>query len=220
MNTLQQTAPIKPYLRASQGNNPDVLTDIYNPLLNMAVWRRQLLPELAQATRQIVTSNKSLQIVCSVTPTNALAILQKELSGFDGGDVLSADIQQLVDMFCCLFEQTRVGLRLVTLERAMCPRFHVDKIPCRLVTTYEGVGTQWLEHQCVDRTKLGTGNNGLTDENSGLYSHSKDIQQLNSGDVALLKGENWEDNEGAGLVHRSPSHIDQNNRLLLTLDFV
>jgi hypothetical protein len=37
--------------------------------------------------------------------------------------------------------------------------------------------------------------------------------------VALLKGESWENNEGAGLVHRSPAVKSGQQRLLLTLDF-
>jgi len=38
-------------------------------------------------------------------------------------------------------------------------------------------------------------------------------------DVALLKGELWEGNEKAGLVHRSPAVPADHRRLLLTLDF-
>jgi len=100
----------------------------------------------------------------------------------------------------------------------MCPKFHVDRVPCRLVTTYSGTATQWLPHQSVDRTKLGTGSNGKSDEVSGLY-HRNDMRQLSVGDVALLKGESWSGNEGAGLVHRSPGLADGEKRLLLTLDF-
>jgi hypothetical protein len=142
---------------------------------------------------------------------------------------LSKDIAQLVDMFCCLFDLKRAGLRLTVLDRAMCPRFHVDKVPCRLVTTYQGIATEWLPHQCVDRSKLGFGNEGMSDEKSGLFQQSEDIQRLYKGEVALLKGEGWEGNEGAGLVHRSPSMSASNqsiwantaseSRLLLTLDF-
>ena len=47
-----------------------------------------------------------------------------------------------------------------------------------------------------------------------------DIKQLETGHVALLKGESWQGNEGAGIVHRSP-HSDSNyRRLYLTIDFV
>ena len=101
----------------------------------------------------------------------------------------------------------------------MCPRFHVDRVPCRLVTTYAGKATQWLAHDRVDRSKLGPGSEGKPDAESGLYTNVEDIQQLQQGDVALLKGECWEGNEGAGLVHRSPQLTAGTGRLLLTLDF-
>ena len=76
-----------------------------------------------------------------------------------------------------------------------------------------------IPHSCVDRTKLGAGSEGKSDDESGLFSQASDIQQLNEGDVALLKGEYWQGNEGAGLVHRSPMVPQDSLRLLLTLDF-
>ena len=122
-------------------------------------------------------------------------------------------------MFCCLFGIQEAGLRFTVLNRAMCPRFHVDVVPCRLVTTYQGAGTQWLPHHLVDRSKLGMGNNGRSDEQSGLFAAPNDIQNLTSGDVALLKGERWLENEGGGLVHRSPNLPTGMHRLLTRLDF-
>lgn len=44
------------------------------------------------------------------------------------------------------------------------------------------------------------------------------IQRLQAGEVAVLKGEKWQGNEGAGLVHRSPAA--QQGRLLLSLDWL
>jgi len=72
----------------------------------------------------------------------------------------------------------------------------------------------------VDRSKLGRGSKGLSDLESGLYRGAGDIEQLQRGDVALLKGELWEGNETAGLVHRSPAVSPGESRLLLTLDIV
>ena len=54
-----------------------------------------------------------------------------------------------------LFELKSVGLRLTALGHAMCPRFHVDRVPCRLATTYFGSATEWLPHDRVNRSKLG-----------------------------------------------------------------
>ena len=61
---------------------------------------------------------------------------------------------------------------------------------------------------------------GLTDDKSGLYQSEQDINQIAAGDVAMLKGELWQGNENAGLVHRSPQVQTGETRLLLTLDFM
>ncbi len=50
----------------------------------------------------------------------------------------------------------RVGLRLRVLDKAMCPRFHVDHVPVRLITTYAGVGSEWLAEGAMDRRQLGS----------------------------------------------------------------
>jgi len=154
----------------------------------------------------------------TVTPQTVLSSIRKSL-GDNTQLELCESIAELVDMFCHLFELKRVGLRLTVLNRAMCPRFHVDRVPTRLVTTFQGTATEWLPHQAVNREKLGLGNNGKPDSESGLYKNSHDIQQLSCGEVALLKGELWEGNENAGLVHRSPALPADESRLLLTLDF-
>lgn len=40
------------------------------------------------------------------------------------------------------------------------------------------------------------------------------------GEVALMKGERWQGNEGRGLVHRSPALSAGQRRLILTLDWL
>ena len=92
-------------------------------------------------------------------------------------------------------------------------------VPCRLLKTYTGIATQWIPHDLVDRSKLGVDCHNQSDEVSGLIQSETDIENLQSGQVALLKGERWEGNEGAGLVHRSPGLDEAECRLLLSLDF-
>ncbi|MFT2112600.1 DUF1826 domain-containing protein [Marinomonas sp. 2405UD68-3] len=204
--------------RASQGNEPEIFTDIYREDTNIAIWQRELTETLKQSVDAFLQSNAAFQASMTVTPQSALSSISEAL-GNKVSLELSKNISELVDMFCCLFELQRVGLRLTVLDRAMCPRFHVDKVNCRLVTTFQGVATEWLSQQSADRSKLGMGSNGQPDNQSGLYKSPQDIQQLNCGEVALLKGELWEGNENAGLIHRSPSPPEGERRLLLTLDF-
>jgi hypothetical protein len=209
--------PIK-FRRATQSEAPSVLTDIYEEDSNISIWQRELSAELKAAVKDFLASNQKFQTSMTVTPESGLSSVRQAL-GAQSSPLLSENIAELVDMFCFLFGLKRAGLRLSILDRAMCPKFHVDKVPCRLITTYEGIATEWLHHQDVNREKLGAGSKGLADDQSGLFENSDDIQQLNCGDVALLKGERWEGNENAGLVHRSPVLLSGERRLILTLDF-
>lgn len=105
-----------------------------------------------------------------------------------------------------------VGLRLHLLRGTMCPRFHVDRVPVRLLCTYQGIGTEWLPEGKVTRAKSSA---PLPDQLVG----AGDADRLATGAVGLLKGEAWECNEGRGLVHRSPEPGDQ-PRLVLALDWL
>ena len=207
----------------SQGESPAIFTDIYQEDVNIATWKRDLSSETQDSVKKFLALNPKFQSEMIVTPQDVFSRVSESFDGIS--DVsnlteLKRDIAELTDMFCCLFEIEQVGLRLQSLDSVMCPRFHVDRVPCRLVTTYQGVATEWLPHEVINHTKLGRGSNGLPDSISGLYKNHNDIQKLNCGDVALLKGTLWQENGDLGLVHRSPELSSGENRLLLTLDFV
>ena len=202
----------------SSGEHPTVLSDIYQKHVNIAIWQRNHDEELTQAVSYFLNQNKSVRKSLTLTPENAYEKLEYATDG-TAPKVLLENMVELVDMYCYLFDIKQVGLRLATLDSAMCPRFHVDKVPCRLVSTYHGIATQWIPNHVLDRSKLGHGSNGQPDSTSGLYRHETDIQQVTCGDVALLKGELWIGNENLGLVHRSPAMLPEETRLLLTLDF-
>ena len=229
MNALAPiTVQIKPteqlHRSAAKDSNANVLPHIYDQNTNIVIWQRDLEQVLTNAVNTLISTNAIKPLELAVSPDDAFDKLVTALKPNDNNrdetDALCKDITLLVEMFCCLFDLKRAGLRLKILDKPMCPRFHVDKIPCRLVTTYQGVATQWLNHSDVERSKLGTGNLGKPDEESGLFKSLNNINQLNQGDVALLKGEYWDENEGAGLVHRSPPVAENEQRLLLTLDFI
>lgn len=97
----------------------------------MAVWRRPITPPLLRDCRALFnhegqTSHRQM------VPAARLSNLHKTLPERDAYPHLIADIQLLGEMFSCLFDLSAIGLRLATLTRAMCPRFHVDHVPCRL----------------------------------------------------------------------------------------
>jgi len=196
---------------------PTVLSDIYQEKINIAIWQREISDTLQYSVKEFLSLNPTFQKEMILTPQDALSRVSESFN--NNMTEVSEDIAELVDMFCYLFELKEAGMRLKVLDKAMCPKFHVDKVPCRLVRTYQGMATEWLPHEVIDQTKLGWGCNGLPDSESGLYQSESDIQQLDCGDVALLKGTLWEGNENEGLVHRSPELIAKEKRLILTLDF-
>ncbi len=92
----------------------------------------------------------------------------------------------------------------VTLARPsdqMCPLFHVDFVSLRLIVTLIGPGTEWLSNDDVNRKQLGKGSNHRVIRDDAM------IQQLQTFQVGLLKGEEYPGNYGKGLVHRSPALI-------------
>lgn len=200
------------------GAAADCLADIYLTDVNLAVWQRQLSNSVKKNCLSLLADRHftGCRLVLAADKVASFGDALPELLRYPD---LRRDIQLLADMFLTLFGLERIGLRLTPLKSGMCPKFHVDRVPCRLITTYVGGGTEWLPHHEVNRCKLGAGSKGLNDAESGVVSSEASIQALASGDVALFKGEMWVGNEGAGLVHRSPV-IVPNNRLLLTLDFL
>ena len=205
------------YRHGKKDNHPTVFTDIYQSEINITIWQRKLASTLQNSVKTFLALNPAFQKKMILTPKDAFSRVNESFN--NNMTEVSEDIAELVDMFCYLFELKQAAMRLKVLDQAMCPKFHVDKVPCRLVTTYHSVASEWLPHEIIDHTKLGWSSNGLNDKESGLYQRESDIQQLVCGDVALLKGTLWKGNKNEALVHRSPVLPVNEKRLVLTLDF-
>ena len=193
------------------GDSPQVLAEVLQDGVNLAVWRRRLPAQLQDFSELAISLGQPLadQRVIDVDEQQmpVLPDLLREASDLLGYEAFVADVTWLVAAYTCLVGARRVGLRLRVLDGPMCPRFHVDNVPLRLLTTYAGPGSEWLQEQDSRRGELHTAD--LPVDN---------IKRLQPGEVGILKGEKWQGNEGAGLVHRSPS--GQQGRLLLSLDWL
>ena len=114
------------------------------------------------------------------------------------------------DMLSELLGCERMGIRVTTLRRPMCPRFHVDHVPCRLLVTIGGPGTEWIANGDVDRARLAD-----RDTDAPPIRPGRDIRRLATRSWSLLKGGAWDGRFG-GVVHRSPHQPAE--RLLLSFD--
>ena len=115
-----------------------------------------------------------------------------------------------------LFQETtksgeiKIQLEIVTTDK--CSLFHADYYRQRLLCTYFGPGTHWLDHSNVDRSALGKGNN------NSIVRDETAINRANTFDVLILKGQDFGEGELA-VVHRSPPIMrDNKRRVLLKID--
>ncbi|SEG26023.1 DUF1826 domain-containing protein [Marinobacterium lutimaris] len=193
------------------GNQAEVLGEIYQPECNLAVWQRDLEKKIEHYMAQLAESNRQVSLRCLIgTGEEMRAETAIQLNGalptFEGKEALVNNICELVEMYQCLFEPEQIGVRLATLRRAMCPKFHVDFLPARLVTCFSGAGTHWLPEPQNGCPRI-------------PETEPDRFEQISTGDVALLKGDGWFENEGFGVVHRSPPVAEGGMRMFLSLDF-
>lgn len=195
----------------------DVLSEVLRDDVNLAVWQRQVPAQVSDFVMALLAKDEPLgqSIVLELaSPDSALNLsgLVDHYSNLPGQAAFLQDLSELVGAFACLFDATRIGLRLRILGKAMCPRFHVDHVPVRLITSYAGVGSEWLREGVMKRCHLG---NPTAEPSDPAL-----VERAEMGHVLLAKGEKWIGNEGYGLIHRSPQPPNGMVRLLLTLDWL
>ena len=167
----------------------ETLLDILREDVNLAVWQRPLSPAVEQFAQAVVASGTELADTCHwAAPADGsagsvlLPGVAKAAGQLPGFAQFVEDVDYLVSLFACLLDARSVGVRLRTLDKAMCPRWHVDKVPLRLVASYAGPGSEWLSERRSPRAKVGS-------PSVDQCSESGVAQGLDCGHVALLKGE-------------------------------
>lgn len=162
---------------------------VFDPHVNLVVWTRQDAACEARARAWSTTPGRVMRTL----PVRSLSTDEiAEQLALDQKGPLVADILMLCELFATITGADTLGLRTDITERATCPNFHTDNVTLRLMTTYRGPATEWLEGEQVHSAKRG--------------------------DVLLAKGANWPDLACAPCPHRSPLPRAGETRVLLTLD--
>ena len=181
------------------------LVEIFDPGVQVCTWQREIDPAIETYLSQLHQTGE-LQVLETLSPA-----AQPRLDGLPAGPGRSSlieDLSLLYEVICELLGCAAVGLRFTRVGRAMCPGWHVDRVGIRLVCTYQGPGTQWLDDQDVDRRDL----------RAGRLEEGAFLQAI-KGEIVLLKGSLWQGNDAFGAVHRSPDLGSSTSlRTLITLD--
>ncbi len=166
------------------------LADVFDPAVQVCTWRRELDPAITVYLTDLEQGG-TLQTLETLTAQNRPHL--PCLPAGPGRAALIGDLAILRDIVQELLGCPAVGLRLARVRHAMCPGWHIDQTGIRLVCTYQGPGTQWLDDQSTERRNLPL---GRMEEDAFL--------QAAPGEIVLLKGSLWQGIERLGAVHPSP----------------
>ncbi|MEM1435901.1 MAG: DUF1826 domain-containing protein [Pseudomonadota bacterium] len=163
---------------------------------------------------QLLAERLDLQVDWIQAPEQADGVAAALADGFSGAPpaALVDEIELAVELLTELLDCRAVGVRLTTLRQPMCPRFHQDQVPCRLLITFAGPATEWIAAGQVDLPRL----RDRTCTADPVLAGGR-VQQLETGAWSLLKGGAWRDGY-AGVVHRSPAASGSAGRLLASFD--
>ncbi len=203
---------------SSFANHAGVLAHIYENGINLAAHEAEVDTDIESFVRREVLTSTPLSIQATIEAPAALpSLLPDHLRQHPDAHGWLSSLERIATLWFELFGVTAAGVRITTLDRAMCPRFHVDRVPVRLIVTWGGPGTQWLDNHSVDRGWLGK---PLPAGQEDPLAEAEPVHSLPTQAVALFKGELWPDNTGNGIVHRSPPLTPGERRVLLTLDML
>lgn len=198
-----------PFCRVLRGDsNPGWDSTVLTaPAQRIAIWQRET-PPAPPAALQHLADHAPFCAVAEAEPEALPALLAAQLPcAMPAG--LRADIAMLAAHFALVAGVATLRARLEAFQGPGCHRWHADAVPLRLLCTYVGPGTEWLDLAGGARTAR-----GLRD-----VAPPVPPQALRPFDVALLRGEAHAAAPGQGCIHRSPPCAEADPpRLLLCFD--
>ncbi|MET1411497.1 DUF1826 domain-containing protein [Roseibium sp. HPY-6] len=185
------------------GREPDILAEIDAPGVAATIWTRAC-DQAFQSWIDALPFEQlpELRTIVPVHLAEAAAIAACEQANVPKSpemDMLTGDVGALAMMLAKSLKVRQVRVRLDVSDEVMCPKFHVDNVPARLLCTYRGKGTEYVP--------------------MGHENDQQSVRQVTRGAVALFRGGAWPGEERTGLFHRSPDPEPlSGHRLLLVID--
>jgi len=192
-------------------NIAEDLESIRKSHINLAIWQRPVDPTMLPIIQWLAKEPFELEYKVDVEDVSRslhkhiTAPLEFEQSRYR----LIADIQRLAVIFADYAVTRSIRLIVESVHDVPCPKFHQDNVPLRLICTYAGAGTEWLENSNVNTHADCCGGSLVRDKSR--------IGQLKPFEVALMKGKLWPKND-IGIYHRSPKPEADKPRLVVKMD--
>ena len=189
----------------------------YKTSENVDYTARPTVPEVSEYMNEVVDQLDHLDYYFEdyYDSNELIELLQEDLPSSYDEDLKEAFIEDVVfvcDHFYDLIQEKQIRIQIEMIDTDKCRLFHVDYLKRRLLCTYHGLGTEWLDNSNVNRQWLGKGNNAKIIKNPAL------IRQTTPFDIIILKGDQFQ-RGFRGAVHRSPpvEHL-RAKRVILKID--
>ncbi len=182
---------------------------ITEPDVELVIWRRSL-PLCLETWLEKLDAKLLPNLRVLVQPKDLLRALGPLLNacGLPEGEMralLVWDVDNLVSAFARIARTDLVDVRLESVSGDACWKFHRDRVAARLLTTYRGPATEWVQPRHAEAALRA----------QKLFKGP--IEHLEAHDVAIFKGSCA--GPGSGIVHRSPPIAGTGRtRLLLCLN--
>ena len=198
----------------ADGQHSGILQSINFPETNLALWHREenleISREISYLTPYSLADERHMSDFASFESDLKRVFISQGLDP-DCFANLRVDLQQITGLFQSIRQPEEICFRLVTTDQDDCRRFHLDRVRLRLITTYQGPGTEYLKELEADRQAERSG--GTNEDIMKLGTSS----QFPPHSVGIMKGDPH--NEGRGLIHRSPPVFGTGiTRVLFCLD--
>ena len=185
------------------------LSAIQAPDRELMIWQRSLPTALRGWLGQLDSDQlPNFRILIHPRDLRRAMVPLLDDAGLPDGEMrefLIQDIEALVGSYAGITGADLVDLRLEKVTGDACWKFHRDCVEKRMLTSYLGPSTQWVQPVHADQA--------LQEQRS----YEGPLEQLNPDDVAIFKGSRAAD--GTGILHRSPPISGTNQaRLLLCLN--
>lgn len=187
---------------ATRSDRAEDLARIQDAGIAAAIWHRSRDPGFAAWIDSLPPDElprlRALVAVPAVESVVQAACEAADLPPSPWRDMLAGDSAALAALFGAIMATPLVQLRLDVIQTDACKRFHLDRVPARLLCTYRGRGTEF----------------GPAAPEGGVTR----ISALAPAEAAIFRGSLWR-HEDCGLLHRSPPITGTGEtRLLLVID--
>ena len=210
---------VPPHQKSSDA--PEDLSAIRTTGVNLAVWERSESRCCSSAIDSLLSASEAVAL--DLDPAEKTEI-EREVTRLvgrhgttDAAGALALDIWNLVGLFCRIAGTKRARVRLERIQDDGCLLFHADTLLLRMLCTYAGPGTEWLENDNARYDELGSQGRSLEDANGAIVIDPSRIQRVPPWHVALFSGRLRLGTPP--LIHRScPVPTEREHRIRLCID--